>query len=563
MSSIWKTIRKYLPQIAFGAAVLWLFIEIYPIIFATHDDMRNYTLVRRGMVFADSVRAAKTGRISHLWNHHLLALPFRANKVWFYKLIQYAAFLFDIYAGWKLLRAHADRRFADLTAVLAVSWACISAYHNLLIAYALCHQIPVGLCFLSLYHFGNSLQSKRKKDTVLSCVYLLLAVMIYEAFAAMVLFLLVWALCQPAGKDISFFKWLRSASGRILPQLLTVAGYSLIYFAWQHVYPPAYDGIAMDLQEPFMSLYSLKTYALSFFPVWELMRLAKEHPISAAGFLSHLMHPAAWLTAMLTTVCFWQLLPHIRMKPEKLRNLLLLSGIGIFLPCTLTAVSEKYMGWMRRGTDGYLPSFYSFLFVTGFLLAAALLIYQTAPHHNSRQASRILLSICVFCTCLSASAVTDMWKPHFAELSLRYRNFDYVVSQVLPDCDADWQICAPDNAGIHLDRAFTQDYLKIYNPENIAYIHEPQNLDAEKQTLCMRMPVNYAYAVTGETDTELRARSLTFRTLVPEHFNITLYDTDGNALEFHDVADGSQLTPPAGRYFDLTKRVENTPADAA
>ena len=157
MTAILKKIRRYLPQIAFVCAVLWLFWQIYPIIFAVHDDMRNYTLVRRGMVLADSIRAAKTGRISHLWNHHLLALPFRANKVWFYKLIQFSALLFDVFSGWKLLKAHVNRQFADLAAVLGVSWACISAYHNLLIAYALCHQIPIGFCFLSLYHFGNRL----------------------------------------------------------------------------------------------------------------------------------------------------------------------------------------------------------------------------------------------------------------------------------------------------------------------------------------------------------------------------------------------------------------------
>ena len=88
-------------------------------------------------------------------------------------------------------------------------------------------------------------------------------------------------------------------------------------------------------------------------------------------------------------------------------------------------------------------------------------------------------------------------------------------------------------------------------------------LDAEKQTLCMRMPENYAYAVIGETDSALRASVLTFRTLVPEHFNITLFDTDGEAVVYTDVVNGNQLTLPAGKYFDLTKRVENTPADAA
>ena len=559
MKSILKTIRRYLPLAALICAALWLFWQIYPIIFATHDDMRNYTLVRRGLVFSDAVRSAKSGRISHLWNHHLLALPFRANKVWFYKLVQYASLLFDVFAGWKLLKTHVDRKLADLAAVLFLSWACISAYHNLLISYAFCHQIPIGFCFLSLYHFGNCLKSKSKKDAALSCVYLLLAVMIYEAFSAMLLLFLLWSLCTPCGSGDKFFAWLKGSARRIFPQLLTVTAYCIVYFAWQHVYPPAYDGIAMNLHEPFMSMVSVKTYAFSFFPLWELLRLAKEHPITLTQFFGNLMHIAAWVSALLTAGTCYLLLPRIRMQAEKLRNLLLLSGLGIFLPCMLTAVSEKYMAWTRRGTDGYLPSFYSYFFVVVFLTGAAVLIYQSAPAGNRKKAARVILTGCAFCICLSASAVTNMWKPAFAQLSLRYRNFDYVISQVLPDCNADWQLCAPDNDGIHYARNYTEDYLKIYNPEQIDFIHDPAELNAEKYTLCMRMPCNYAFAVTGETDSALHTGTLTFRTLVPEHFNITLFDTEGNPLYYKDVCNGDQLTLTDGAAFDLSKGVENTP----
>ena len=75
----------------------------------------------------------------------------------------------------------------------------------------------------------------------------------------------------------------------------------------------------------------------------------------------------------------------------------------------------------------------------------------------------------------------------------------------------------------------------------------------------MRMPCNYAFAVTGETDSALHTGTLTFRTLVPEHFNITLFDTEGNPLYYKDVCNGDQLTLTDGAAFDLSKGVENTP----
>ena len=110
MERILRKVRRYLPQIAFCMAALWLFYQIYPIIFAQHDDLRNYTLVRRGIVFSDAWICAKTGRISHLWNHPLLAVPFLLNKVWFYKLVQFSALLFDLWAGWRMIKTHLDRQ---------------------------------------------------------------------------------------------------------------------------------------------------------------------------------------------------------------------------------------------------------------------------------------------------------------------------------------------------------------------------------------------------------------------------------------------------------------------
>lgn len=558
MNQYLKIIRKYLPQIAFGFAALWLFWQIYPIIFAAHDDLRNYTLMRRGIVFSDALRAAKTGRISHLWNHLLLTLPFLLNKVWFYKLVQFSALLFDIYAGWRLLKTHVSQQFADLTAVLTVSWACISAYHNLLIAYALCHQISVGFFLLSLYHFGNRLKKRDDRETRLSCFFLLLSVMIYEAFAAMTVIFLLWALMLPSKKPLTLSRWALNAAKRIKPQLLTVGGYCIVYFIWQLIFPPQYDGISFTLKEPLMSLYAVARFATASFPLAELTRLAKDHPISLIDFLSALKNPAAWLAAILAAAVFNRLLPRIKLELPKLRSLLVISGIGMFLPCVLIACSEKYIGWMRRGTNGYLPSFYSYLILIPFLLCGALLLYRTAPNSNHKKILRYLMNAAVFCTALSATAVNQMWKPYFMQQSLRYRNFDYAVSSFLPQCDGSEQLYAPDNAGIHLDRAFTEDYLKIYNPAPVAYIHAADDLDANRGTICLRMPENYAFSVYGETDSECRATVLTFRTLVPEAFNITLYDTEGEAVYYENVQNGSTLTLPAGKYFDMSVRVAVT-----
>lgn len=555
MERYWNTFRKYLPQTALAAAVIWLFWQIYPIIFATHDDLRNYVLVRGGTLAEDAVRMAKDGRISHLWNHYLLAVPFLADSLPFYKLVQYAAFLFDLFAGWLLLKTHTERRFADLAAVFAVAWSCISDRHNLLISYALVHQISLGFALLSLYHFGNRFRRRDARETVKSCVFLLLSVMIYEAFAAILLVMAVWALCRRSKKPVSGLTWLRRAGKRILPHLCTVGGYCIVYFVWQKLHPPLYDGIVFNLHEPVLSFSALLGYATGNFPLRELASLAKQTPLSFTDLLGTL-RPMAWLTAILAAALFCTALPRLRMREEMLHNLLVISGTGTLACCLLTACSEKYLAWYREGTRAYLSSAYSFVFLVVFLTALAVRLYRAAPEGNRRNTVRGILTAAVLCICLSASAVNAIWKPHFEALLLRYRNFDYAVSMLLPAPEGTWQLYAPDNRGIHENQMYSEDYLRLYDPAGVAYISDAEALSAAAQTLCIRSDADYRCTVSGEADGALRAQTLTFRSVTGAAFDVTLYDTDGEAVYYENVQNGNVLTLPEGKWFDLTVRVE-------
>ena len=337
-------LQKYLPLIAFCIAAFWLFYQIYPIIFATHDDMRNYTLVRRGMLLSDALRSAKNGRISHLWNHLLLGLPYLANSLPVYKAIAYAVYLFDLFALGKLLLLTAEKPLAWMTALLCVSWSSVSTQHNLLISYALCHQLPVGLLCMSLCCFLLRYQKKKRIYTALSCLLLLLSCMIYEAFtAAMLLFaLLSLTLPDEAEKD-SYLRYLLRGAYRVLPQLAVVLLYMGVYFTWQHFYPPFYDGTSFDMHEPFLSVQTTWFYSFSFFPLVNLIDYANDSPLGLRSFLT-LISPAGWFASALTAAGFAVLLPQIRTETERLRRTWLLTFAGIFVPCTVIGFSEKYIG---------------------------------------------------------------------------------------------------------------------------------------------------------------------------------------------------------------------------
>lgn len=73
--------EKYIMILIFGMAVIWLFYQIYPVMFATHDDILSYVKVRRGILLPNAFDDARSGRISQLWNQLLLGIPYIANSV--------------------------------------------------------------------------------------------------------------------------------------------------------------------------------------------------------------------------------------------------------------------------------------------------------------------------------------------------------------------------------------------------------------------------------------------------------------------------------------------------
>ncbi len=119
----------------------------------------------------------------------------------------------------------------------------------------------------------------------------------------------------------------------------------MIYFGWQMIFPTEYDGLSLTFREPFLSLYALGKFSAASFPLSELMRLAKESPLTASDAAGLLLHPMPWITAALSSAAFYQALPRIRLRGQALRRVLLLTGLGVPLPCLLISVSAKYLDW--------------------------------------------------------------------------------------------------------------------------------------------------------------------------------------------------------------------------
>lgn len=547
--------RNLLLFLIFCCAAGWLFYQLYPLLMGTHDDMLNYVLMRQGNMFQSGLDAAKRGRISQIWDYPLLGFPFLLNKVWFYKLVVYTSYLFDVWSMWLLLSRHVSRDFAALTAILTVAWSTLTPYHNLLISYGCCHQLPLGLAFLSLYFYCNFLRDGKKMHLLRSSLLLLAAVMIYEAFSTLVLIFGLLALVHREDKKTSFFGHIGKTFLRVILPVFLVVSYILVYYLWQWNYPSAYGGTELNFSEPLLSLKAWSKFSLGYFPLAGLVKHIAETKHDFAYYIGQLP-PAVIVIAVLVCVAAVLLIPRIQIKRRVYWRLLLCSLLGTFLPCVLISFSTKYRGWSERGVIAYLPSYYSFFFLMIFLVCILWGAYHVLKPKWLRVTMLTGILICLFGVTLSSGIVTNIWHRHYQKLTLRYRNFDYAVStEPITACDDTWQVYAPDNIGIHKLDEFTELLLNVYNPADVRYVHESAAILEDRRILCMRCPENYAFAVIGEADTSMQAEQLTLRTLVPEQFDVSLKTVNGEFVTFTDVAEGDVLSAPNGDAFDMSVRV--------
>lgn len=541
----------------FAFVSLFLFYNLYRIVFAVHDDILMYAIARNGNIGEEALFAAKFGRLSQLWDYLLLSIPFLANKLWFYKMIAYLSILFDVWAMWYFVRKHIDRSFADLCAISFMAFATISPQHNLFITYALCHQIPIGLFFLALHYFLRFYEGKRKKDQILSCVFYLASCMIYETFLVLMLVFGV-AACFLVGREKKgFLKFCRDVLLLILPQLLCAASYAVAHTVWQHYYPSPYEGLSLYLDEPLYSAKAVYKFSISLFPLGSMNWLHKTEGITFAQFL-HGITIASVAKALLVAGAFGLVLVMVA-KRVKFKGHLVVMAVGTLAPCILIGFNLKYVNVAKSGVTTYIPSFYSYVFLIVLFCGLVCLVYKFLKPLWMRGLYVAAVLGLVIVLSLASDFTVDYWKARFLPQEVRYENFDRAVSSdVVTNCDASWQIYAPDNTGIHSYEGYTLKYLMIYDDTPAGgFVLNASEIDWSKHVLCLRSDISYQFMVAAEVDENYMTDKIAFFTSLDEPRNIVLQTDDGEEVIYQNVSDGDVIESPEGKRFDMSYRAHS------
>ena len=542
--------------ICFGFCAFLLFYKLYNIMFAVHDDMRIFTLVRNGELFNDAmISAESTGRISHLWNHLLLGLPFVADEVWFYKLFQYGTILFNIGGLHLLLSKHFSKRLAALSSVLSIAFLSISHWHSLVIAYALCHQLPIGLLLLSLHFYLNYMEKRRKRDMVFCCLLYLPACMIYEAFTLALIIYGLIALHLNKEKHKDCFNYFKRCFFDVVFPFLTALIYVIVYFGWKKAHPVVsfYDGTDFYITEPFLSIRAAIGYTTGVFPFTIFENIILNTPIGIKGFIKT-VGITGFVKGAIVAVAAVMLLKRITLKKKK-TLLILITVSGTIVPTILIGFTSKYMKWSsERGMKGYVPSFYSYFFLIALICTIAVCVYSIIKDKRMKQVFVVCMAFLTFSASVVADFNNGIIKPFYEQQFFKCKVFDMTLNDELSALKEETDFYIPENVGINASEIYTEDYIRVYTEIPVNAIMNTQLPDFENPTVCLRYNESYEAGIYGVIDSDYRTDSLKVITpLLNSLQAIVVATSDGGTVRFENVKNGDILNAPEGLYFDMSK----------
>ena len=381
--------------------------------------------------------------------------------------------------------------------------------------------------------------------------------MIYETFLFYMLVFGVASLFMQSRRKTNFVTFVKNVIISFLPQLILALIYTAVYKIWQHYYPSPYEGIALYLKEPIYSLKVIYEYSLSLFPVSSMEWLRTAWYIDLESFINSIT--GASIVKALLVACSFCLVTVTAAKKIKFKGHLVVAFVATFTPCILIGFNEKYLNREKEGINTYIPSFYSYMALIILFCGLVILLYRYIKPPVLRVVYLLVLSCFVILFSFGSDFTVDYWKAKFMPQEVRYENFDVAASSdIIVNCDSDWQIYAPDNMGIHGLEEYTLKYFDIYDDTPVGgFVRTSDLINWEKNVMILRSDDSYTYMVAGEIDSEYHATQITFMTSLPGQFTVVMKTESGQTVTYRDITNGTVITCPEGDEFDMTYRVHS------
>jgi|GEM_PF-1145937 len=507
-----------------------LFTITWPVMFAVHDDILFYLVSKQGSIIEWIIGSAKSqGRVWFLMSLPLTFFPFIFDSFIAYKTISFLSICFSVFALWFLLYRHIGKQFSLLAVLMFLTFSQIDTQHNLLISYVFSHQISIGIMLLSIERLLTYYKDGTKRALILSALLLFIATILYESFLLFTILLFL----------ISVFNMKKLNAKKVFFDLrfhiALMSIYLIIYFLWRVKFPSSYNGVQFGSTSFFDSLRVVLTYSIGRFPLISFIGIVVKKGVIQISLLELGFFIKGFVASVATVM--------IIKSTEALKNkrtiyIGVLSFLGMLLPATLHSITPKYIMWVKAGSYGYIPSFYSYFFIIILLSVIAIYLYHKIKYKN-------VLLFLLFVFIFSGSLLTDLNNKYYAngfeEQFVRYKTFDKAVSSsYFANIENGADIYIPDYYGIHHHMPFMNDYARIYTDKNFTFTNKMEELKFDKPTYSLKYDSSSASMLMGRINKQMKADEIAIISLTPmAGKSVILNKATNGSVQVNDVDIGT------------------------
>lgn len=476
-----------------------LFQIIWSVIFPVHDDIMAYLYVRKHLIKEATIDLAKRqGRFNFLFTIPISCFPYLFDNYSIFKLISYGTICFSTYMLWRLVRNNFGIVNANLVIIIFFAFAQIDDQHNLFVAYAFSHTLPIGILLASIDKCLEYCKNSKEVKIVQSAILLFVAALMYEAFIcfSVIIFIIV-AVKNYKDRKINFKKIIYTLRYHII----LMGTYLTIYLIWRNFFPSTYDGALVKIGGIKDTFNTLITLGIGLFPLNSAMKVLDYIDILPSIKYSYIVKA---ILLMLVMIILLNKTEYINKKKAIVG--IVLAIVGIFLPAVPHSITPKYVEWVKNGTYGYLPSFYGYFFIIILCCLLVNIIYQ---HTKLKRVFMLVISIGVFCVSILTDINNEYYAEKFKEQTYKYITFDSAVSsEYFLNREENASVFIPDYMGIHHSMEYMSLYASIYSSKVTEFKNTKEELDFNKTVYMMKYDKISHMMLMGKIDANLKTDEL-------------------------------------------------------
>jgi hypothetical protein len=390
------------------------------------DDMATYIITRFGKVVANAKDLAELhGRFQYLFTLPIQSLPFVWDSIVIIKLFQVLPIVLALFLFNRVVRySTGSQDLSALYVLLFLVTAQVSRHTSLFLNYPFCFSFSFSLLLCSYLLLMRYQQTKKYWILLVSALIYAIGLLFFEAYLVFLAFVTLFVIYRNVQAGEKGFKLVKKAGLQILPYLVVVICFLVVYVLYRQSHPSQYDGNKMSegtaiIKSFFLVLWRLSTTAFPLTVYDSTKYLFAMKSEIADGFRNVVPYLIAnarieWIVkGVLVFGLAYYLL--VRMPKTAYRTILvgmLAAVLLTFSPHFLLALTVKYIFYVTtQGMLGYVTTFFSLFGIVLFLsFLTVLLLNLTGPFTVLRHLTALVFSIglvlCGFLTDFSNYYIT-------------------------------------------------------------------------------------------------------------------------------------------------------------